>query len=93
MERSRAPFELIKEHVLLPPASMLKEADAALSSLVTPDVVNDILSLIPDSWMAADSLFKNADDTRRAYAEYLLRRLDAPRLFAEEAERARASLI
>jgi hypothetical protein len=93
MERSRAPFELIKEHVLLPSASVLKEADAALSSLVTPEVVHHILSLVPEAWLAADSLFKEAQDARRAYAEYLLRRLEPPRLFAEEAERAGASLI
>jgi hypothetical protein len=93
MERSRAPFELIKEHVLLPSASMLKDADASLSSLVTPDVINDIMSLVPEAWLLADSLFKSADEARRAYAEYLLRRLETPRLFAEEAERARASLV
>lgn len=93
MERSRSPFELIKEHVLLPEAAMIKEADASLSSLVTPEVVKDILSLVPEAWLVADSLFTNAQDAREAYAGYLLRRLDAPRLFAEEAERARASHI
>lgn len=93
MERSRSAFALIKEHVLLPSATLLKEADALLSERLTPEVIGNIVALIPNAWLAGDSLFKSARDAREAYARYLLRRLDAPRLFVEEAERARALLI
>ncbi|HKS28837.1 MAG TPA: HipA family kinase [Pyrinomonadaceae bacterium] len=93
MERSRSPFELIKEHVLLPSAAMIGEADSSLSSLVTPEVIHNVLALVPDEWLIAEPLFRSAGEAREAYAGYLLRRLEPPRLFAEEAERARASLI
>lgn len=93
MERSRAGFALIKEHVLLPSATMLKEADETLAKLLVPELISNIVALIPDAWLASDSLFKSAQEARKAYAAYLSRRLDAPRLFVEEAERARALLI
>jgi hypothetical protein len=93
MEKSRAAFGLIKEHVLLSSATMLKEVDAQLPVRLTEGVIKSIVGLIPETWLATDSMFKSTEDARRAYVDYLLRRLEAPRLFAEEAERARASLI
>jgi hypothetical protein len=93
MERSRQPFELIKDHVLLQSATVLKDADARLSPLLTRDVIARIVGLVPEEWLASDSAFESVDKAREAYTEYLWRRLEAPRLFVEEAERARASRI
>jgi hypothetical protein len=93
MERSRQAFELIKEHVLLPTATLLRDADAELPALLTGEVIGNIVRLIPEAWLDADSRFESPHEARQAYAEYLSRRLEAPRLFLEEAERARASLI
>src|SRR3954449_5000726 len=50
MERSRDPFTRIKDHVLLPYASGLKEADERLSKLVTIEAIHKIVALIPDAW-------------------------------------------
>jgi hypothetical protein len=93
MERSRQAFELIKEHVLLPSATLLREADEELPPRLTEEVIGDIVGLIPDVWLDTDTQFEGPDEARRAYKSYLSRRLEAPRLFLEEAERARASLI
>jgi hypothetical protein len=93
MERSRAAFEHIKDHILLPSATLLRDVDATLPERLTQEVINNIVGLIPEAWLVTDSLFKSPDDTRQAYAGYLWRRLETPRLFVEEAERARASLI
>ncbi|MBD0371785.1 MAG: aminotransferase class I and II [Pyrinomonadaceae bacterium] len=89
MERSRSPFEHIKDHVLLPYATMLEDVDATLSKRMTEEVITNIVGLIPDVWLDTDSLLKSAYEARQAYVEYLSRRLEAPRPFAEEAERAR----
>lgn len=89
LERSRSRFPLIKEHVLLPFAAALAEADAALSALLTPELIDHIVSLIPDDWLAHESRFASIAEHRRAYAEYLSGRLEAPRLFVEEAQHAR----
>jgi hypothetical protein len=46
--------------------------------------VEAVVALIPDAWLDDDPGQRRAE-----YAEYLRRRLAAPRAFAEEAERAR----
>src|SRR6267378_797732 len=47
LERSRAPFPMIKDHVLLRFASALREVDAAMAGRVTPDIIDSIVTLIP----------------------------------------------
>lgn len=86
--RSKDPFPLIKEHILLPFASALEAADQALTTVLTEDVIKGVVDLIPDDWMK-DSPFDSTAENRRAYVEYLTRRLEAPRHFVEEAIRAR----
>ena len=90
LERSRSPFPQIKEHVLLPFAGGLPQADATLSRRVTPDIIEDILTLIPNEWLTAESRFAEVGEHRAAYAQYLLTRLSLPRQFVKEAADARA---
>jgi hypothetical protein len=93
LERSRRPFPQIKEHVLLPRADQLREADDSIAARLTPELIRATLSLIPDEWLGDESQFAGASAHRAAYAEYLLRRLDAPRQFVQEAIDARASSV
>jgi hypothetical protein len=93
LERSRNSFPLIKEHVLLPFASALQESDKALSEKVTPNLVQEILNLIPDEWLTTHPQFGEGHEQRDAYAQYLLTRLALPRAFAKEAVDARALSI
>ncbi|MDQ3803729.1 MAG: aminotransferase class I and II [Acidobacteriota bacterium] len=88
--RSRGRFPQIREHVLLPAADSLAEADEDLSNRVTPRLVEEILGLVPDGWLAAGSPFADAAEHRAAYAEYLAGRLAPPRDFVQEALDARA---
>jgi len=90
--KSRAPFPAIRDHVLLRYAAHLPEADVALAERLSPAVLTEIAGLIPDSWLQGGP-FGNPAETRAAYAEYLTRRLEGPRAFVEEAERARARLL
>ena len=93
LERSRSPFPLIREHVLLPFAGELPEADARLRPRVTPTLVQHVLSMIPDEWLADGSPFTEAGAHRAAYAEYLLTRLAHARDFVQEAVDARALAV
>ncbi|HEY0376635.1 MAG TPA: HipA family kinase [Pyrinomonadaceae bacterium] len=93
MGRSRRRFQQIKEHVLLPTASALEEADARLSAKVTPELVRDLLSLVPEEWLAAEPRFADAGEHREAYAQYLLARLAPPRDFVKEAADARVVFV
>ena len=88
--RAHEPFAAIKDHVLLPFASELDAADAAMSSRLTPAVVADVVALIPDAWLDDDPLAAAKSAQRAAYASYFARRLESPRAFAQEAARARS---
>src|SRR5689334_15334391 len=46
-ERSGTPFAQIKDHVLLPAASALREADLSLKAQLTPAILRDIVQQIP----------------------------------------------
>jgi hypothetical protein len=93
LERSRDPFPMIKNHVLLPFASSLREVDSKLTERVTPDIIDGIVQLIPDTWLVGDSSFGESNRHRDAYMEYLLSRLEAPHVFLEEAIRARSLYV
>ena len=84
---ARRPFPLIADHVLLPYAGSIAEADARLAPIVTPALVEAVVSAVPAEWLGGEGA---AEESRRAYVEYLLRRLEAPRGFVEEADAARA---
>jgi hypothetical protein len=92
-ERSRAPFPLIKDHVLLQSASALHEVDATMIGRVTPDIIDNIVTLIPDAWLVGDAAFGESHQHRDAYKEYLLSRLEPPHAFLEEAVRARSLYV
>jgi len=81
--RAKDAFPKIKDHVLLPFATRLAEVDARLAGRLTPEVVERIVSWIPEDWIAEGT-------SRGTYAHYLEARLAPPRAFVEEALRARA---
>ena len=93
IERSRGAFPQIKDHVLLPYADALPEADMVLSPLLSPDLIHSIVALIPDGWLDNEPSFASRDEHRAAYASYLLSRLAEPHAFVEEALDARAKLV
>jgi hypothetical protein len=93
LERSRDPFPLIKDHVLLQFASSLREVDSKMTGRVTPAIMDGIVHLIPDTWLVGDSSLGGSNSYRNAYMEYLLSRLEPPHDFLEEAIRARSLYV
>ena len=80
-EHARGRFEAVRDHVLLPYASSIEEADERLARRVSGEALELAVSAVPEDWLAADG--------RRVYVDYLRRRLEEPRAFVGEAERAR----
>lgn len=87
--RARAPFPLIRNHVLLAGADLLATIDRQMASCLGPDLVEEIVSWIPASWMAQGLPAGDVTRMRTAYAQYLLDRLSEPRPFVKEALGAR----
>lgn len=51
-EAARDPFPYIKNHIMLPYASKIEEADRLMRQAITPRTLNKIVDLIPDEWLA-----------------------------------------
>ncbi|MFN8485651.1 MAG: HipA family kinase [Anaerolineae bacterium] len=92
-DRSRSPFAVIKDHVLLRRANALEAADEEMAVRLPEETIRQIVASIPDDWLGDEASFPDVAAHRQAYVDYLLRRLQAPRPFVEEALRARAKLL
>ena len=89
-EQATKPFALIKEHVLLPLASELDAVDSDFRSVLTPEKIQAIVSLIPDDWLLTeDSPFATTGAYRQAYATYLETRISHSEIFVKGAKDAR----
>jgi len=93
MQRAADPFTRVKDHVLLPFAAELHEADARMSELITSRVLEDIVALIPEAWLGSGAVFATSTENRQAYTKYLQHRLTQPHAFVQEAIRARSQLV
>jgi hypothetical protein len=78
---SRRPFAAVRDHVLLPFAGSISEADAALSPQLTLEVLCSIVDMIPEEWLADEPGFGSVEEVRSAYVAYLNARLQEPRIW------------
>jgi hypothetical protein len=85
---SQRPFAAARDHVLLPFAKSIPEADAALAPRLTPDVLRAVVDLIPDEWLENEPGFGSPEEVRSAYVAYLSSRLRGPRAWAKALEEA-----
>ncbi len=88
--RARSSFAPVRDHVLLPFAGDIAAADASLSGKITEGLLRTMLDCIPDALLmdapgGVEPAFATAEENRAAYLDYFLKRLAAPRPFAEEA--------
>jgi hypothetical protein len=81
-EHAARPFPQVGDHVLLPCAGSIEEADERLAPRVDRALLEAVVALVPEEWLVGTPA--------EAYVDYLARRLQPPRGFVEEAGRARA---
>lgn len=93
LEKAATPFPAIANHILLSRAGPIPAADAELRSLLTPSLLESLVELLPEGWLALDTHFSTAGDARAAYLAYLQRRVEHTGTFVEEAERARPARL
>lgn len=94
--RTRTPFDMIRDHVLLDAADDIPAADAGLVPGITEELLGGILRRIPDALLMASPAgpeFATPDDARARYVRYLRERLREPRPFVDAAVTARAQLL
>jgi hypothetical protein len=91
-EQSLSPFAMVKDHVLLPYASELEQADGIFKNILKPGLIEDIVNLIPAEWLAFDSA-PDADANRDVYKQFLLNRIAHSHIFVKQAQHAREVFI
>lgn len=90
---AKTPFALIKDHVLLPQASLLQETDAEYKALLPEQTIRAIVSLLPDDWLVWEELDKTPEEIRDVYVQFLMIRLNHSDIFIKQANDARQALI
>ena len=91
-EQAKRPFVLVKDHVLLQQASELASVDLEFKKLLTPELIKNVLKVIPDEWLNED-IFESSEAQRNAYALFLNSRIANSTIFVNEAQNAREKLI
>jgi hypothetical protein len=90
---ARQRFELVSQHVLLPRASSILDADTALAPRVTRELLEEVFALVPDDLLVEDVLGREPAEVRAAYVDWLLLRLAARDGWLDEAEASRLAAI
>ncbi|GLB48728.1 HipA family kinase [Neptunitalea lumnitzerae] len=88
-----SPFTYIKDHVLLPQATMLDKANTKFKSILTEEALRNIVNLIPDTWLISPDGSESPESMREVYAQFLIRRIANSEIFVKEAQDARKVLI
>jgi HipA-like kinase len=70
-EHARRPLGTIAQHVLLPYAAPLAKAHDRLAPLVTEALLEAVVALVPDAWLAPVAGLGGPPDQREAYLRYL----------------------
>jgi urease accessory protein UreE len=93
LERAESPFREVKNHILLPWASALGDADERARLRLTSEKIEEILAEVPDKWLMREGDGLSAAEKRVVYSDFFSRRLKASARFVEEANRARSELV
>ena len=88
-----SPFTQIKDHVLLPQADDIDEADQEFKKILTPDKIREIVSLIPDDWLNWAQDEETTQDLREVYIGFLNERIAHSEIFVNQIKDARQTLI
>lgn len=88
-QHAKSPFALIKDHVLLPRASLLKEVDAEFKALLTSEKLEAIVNTIPQEWLQWEDTDETPEALRNVYLQFLQTRLNNSEIFVNQAQNAR----
>lgn len=92
-EMARSRFAAVRDHVLLPWASRIREVDPLLRPRLGEEVFARVLEMVPDDWLLPEPGISTPAEKRAGYVAYLVQRLEAASVFVEEAARAHANLV
>lgn len=86
-------FPQVRDQVLLPWATQLAAANTLAHELLTPSVLEELVTLLPADWLRVADPDLDPDEHRRMYFNFLAARLADSATFVAEADAARLALI
>ena len=92
-KHAMSPFALIKDHVLLPQASLLDEVNTEFQTLLTNEKLQEIVNLLPDDWLNWEGNDQTPEEIRAIYYQFLVLRKEHAATFVNQAQHARTALI
>ena len=92
-KHATSPFALIKDHVLLPQATLIEEVNAEFQNVLTDEKLKEIVDLLPDDWLDWEGNEQTPDEIRAIYYQFLVLRKSHAATFVNQAQNARATLI
>ncbi|WP_214226602.1 HipA family kinase [Pedobacter sp. B4-66] len=92
-EQAVRPFALVKDHVLLPQAGEIEAVDVEFKAILTDELINSVVAVIPEEWLIDESGQETAEERRQVYSQFLISRVANSEVFVKEAQNARESLI
>ena len=92
-KHAMSPFALIKDHVLLPQATLLEEVNAEFQTVLTDEKLKSIVDHLPDDWLDWEGNEQTPDEIRAIYYQFLVLRKSHAATFVNQAQNARATLI
>ncbi|MBC8005847.1 MAG: aminotransferase class I and II [Verrucomicrobia bacterium] len=87
-KKAISPFLYIKDHVLLPQATRMEEADRICRELIHEDKIREIVAMIPDEWLTWEGQDESPDELRAVYSSFLINRLNISEQFINTARDA-----
>lgn len=88
-----SPFPYIKDHALLPHASMMAEADAYMHSRIDDGFIDSLVASAPDEWLIQASSEISVSEQKAVYSAFLKQRLANSKIFVDHAVEARKKLV
>jgi hypothetical protein len=86
-------FVAIKDHVLLRFANDVMKSGMKFKQILSLEVLQSIVALIPDAWLEGEPFFASHSDHREAYLDFLVKRTASSNIFEQEVMNARSKLI
>jgi hypothetical protein len=92
-DKAQQTFPAIRDHVLLPAANEIEQADQRLSEQLSEELIREIVALVPDVWLEDPNFPDGPEQHREAFVRFLSDRLHGERAFVKEAIDARFALL
>ncbi len=88
-QSAQTAFPFIKDHVLLPFATELDQVHKDFTTILTPEILKEIVEQLPLEWLDWEGSGLTPEDIKNVYAQFLCIRLQHANNFLEQAKNAR----